>query len=94
MTASNSDSRTCSGTSTALQPRCCNSQVIISGERTCSIGSPTMPYSRVRPLRKLTWSECGVDMLPIVRGFERAWRGAIPRTSTVAAKLRVLQAVQ
>ena len=41
--ASKSAGRTCTGIISASMPRRTNSAVIISGERTCSIGSPTMP---------------------------------------------------
>jgi hypothetical protein len=62
-TASNSASRTWIGTSTASRPRRRSAQVTISGERTCAIGSPTMPKRRVLPLTKSTWSVDAAAMI-------------------------------
>ena len=46
--SSKSSGVTWSGTRTASRPRRLSSVVTISGERTCSIGWPTIPKTRVR----------------------------------------------
>ena len=48
--SSNRSAGTCAGTSTASRPAAANRSVNTSGERTCTIGSPTIAYSRVAPV--------------------------------------------